>query len=467
LDSHKFATKTLLTAPWGASVARVLAAAVAAVDPYAAVARKCGVADNELQVGGNRYALDAFENIYVVGAGKAGLPMTQAVFDLLGERITAGQVIVKEGHASRMTAVENVILSEAGHPLPDQRGVAATEQILELLAKTTQNDLVVCLISGGGSALLTAPVPGVSLDDLRALTDALLASGATIFEINALRKHLDRVKGGKLAKAAAPAQVLTLVLSDVIGDPLDIIASGPTVPDPNTYADAITVVEKYALGSKIPASIMDHLLRGVGGDNHETPKPGNPLFEQVRNVLVGNNEMAARAALEQAEKEGFDTMLLTTSLQGEAREVGRALAAILRQIAASGDPRPRPVCIVAGGETTVTLRGSGKGGRNQELTLGAVADLAGLDNVALVTLATDGGDGPTDAAGAVVTGETLARAHAAGLDVNASLANNDAYAFFDAMGDLLKPGPTQTNVNDLTFLFGVGEPGIHGDKGNM
>ena len=454
LDSAQFTTQTLLAAPWGARVARILAAAIAAVDPYAAVTRQCVLAEDRLQVAGKRYPLDEFEHIYVVGAGKAGLPMTQAVFDLLGKRITAGQVIVKEGYANQMTAVGKVTISEAGHPLPDARGVKATGALLDLLAGTTADDLVICLISGGGSALLTAPVPGVSLDDLRALTDVLLASGATIFEINALRKHLDQVKGGNLAKVAAPAQVLTLVLSDVIGDPLDIIASGPTVPDPNSYADALNVVEKYGLGAQVPASIMDHLLRGVGGDNHETPKPNNPLFEKVSNVLVGNNELAARAALEQARQEGFGTMLLTTALQGEAREVGRALAAILRQVAASGDPRPRPVCIVAGGETTVTLRGSGKGGRNQELALGAVVDLAGLEGVALVTLATDGGDGPTDAAGAVVTGETLARARAAGLDVNAYLANNDAYTCFDALGDLLKPGPTRTNVNDLTFLFG-------------
>ncbi|HWQ15006.1 MAG TPA: DUF4147 domain-containing protein, partial [Roseiflexaceae bacterium] len=347
----------------------------------------------------------------------------------------------------------NVI--EAGHPVPDERSVAAGRAVAALLAGATERDLVLVLISGGGSALLTLPVPGVALDDMQALTRALLASGASINEINALRKHLDRVKGGGLARMAHPATLAALALSDVVGSPLDVIASGPTVADTSTFADAWGVLERYGLADSAPGPILDHLRRGLAGAAPETPKPGDPALEGVQNVVVGSNAQAAAAALEAARAEGFHPLLLTTYLQGEAREIGRALAAVAREIAASGNPLPRPACLVAGGETTVTLRGAGRGGRNQELALAAAADLAGLEGVALVALATDGDDGPTDAAGAVATGETLARAQALGLDLANHLARNDAYPFFAALDDLLRPGPTHTNVNDLMFLFAL------------
>jgi len=307
----------------------------------------------------------------------------------------------------------------------------------------TESDLVVCLISGGGSALLTAPVDGVSLADMQALTAALLGCGASIDEINTLRRHLDRVKGGGLARAAAPARVIGLLLSDVVASPLEAIASGPTAPDPTTSADALAVLARYDLRRRVPGSILNALE-----SNRETPKPGDALFARVHNLIVGSNAVSAQAALSQAEREGFRARLLTTALQGEAARVGRDLAAELRRVAS------RPACLCAGGETTVTLGDApGRGGRNQELALAAVADLAGLPDVMLVTLATDGEDGPTDAAGAVVTGGTLACARALGLDPDDYLRRHDAYAFFDALGDLLKPGPTGTNVNDLTFLF--------------
>ncbi|MBU0512973.1 MAG: DUF4147 domain-containing protein [Chloroflexi bacterium] len=372
----------------------------------------------------------------------------------------------------------------ASHPVPDERSVAGAQKIIDLLSTTTANDLVICLISGGGSALLTSPVAGISLTDLQSLTSALLACGATINEINTLRKHLSRVKGGQLARWIAPARSATLILSDVVGDPLDVVASGPTVPDSSTYADALAVVDKYNLGAQIPPAIMTHLQSGANGNIPETPKPGDPVFKRAENSIIGNNLQAAQAAIEQAKAEGFNTLLLTTSLQGEARAAGRMLAAVARQIAATGDPIPRPACIVAGGETTVTLslphpqplsqgergvflplplgapfgddkgRGEGGlGGRNQELALAAVSELAGLPDVMLIALATDGDDGPTDAAGAVVTGETLARARELGLDPAEFLARNDSYHFFEPLGDLLKPGPTQTNVCDLTFIF--------------
>jgi len=290
---------------------------------------------------------------------------------------------------------------------------------------------------------------------MQALTRELLACGASINEINTLRKHLDQVKGGGLARMAQPAALATLVLSDVVGDPLDVIASGPTVPDPTTFADAYAILERYGIVERIPPPIVAHLCRGIAGAVAETPKAGDALFERVQNLIIGSNRQAAEGALEAAQAEGFNAMLLTTYLQGEAREVGRVLAALAREIAATGRPVSRPACVVAGGETTVTLRGDGMGGRNQELALATAADLAGLRDVLLVTLATDGGDGPTDAAGAVVTGATLDQARGLGLDPAAQLARNDAYPFFAALGDLLRPGPTQTNVNDLTFVFAL------------
>jgi hydroxypyruvate reductase len=342
---------------------------------------------------------------------------------------------------------------EAGHPLPDERGVTGSQQIEDLLSGTQPDDLVICLISGGGSALLVSPSPGITLDDMQELTTSLLACGANINEINALRKHLDRVKGGGLAGMAAPAAIATLILSDVVGDPLDVIASGPTVPDPSTYGQAYQILEKYHLLDRVPRSITSRLEEGQRGELPETPKPGDPVFERVQNVIIGSNIQAAGAAVSQAQKEGLHTLLLTTWLQGEARQAGRFLAAVGRQINADNQPVVRPACVVAGGETTVTIKGNGFGGRNQEMALGAVSELAGLPDSALITLATDGGDGPTDAAGAVVTGETQYQAHQMGLSPDDFLVRNDAYNFFEPLGDLLKPGPTHTNVNDLAFLF--------------
>ncbi len=390
----------------------------------------------------------------MVGAGKAGTPMALAISELLGERLERGIVIVKAGYGgNREKSVLSLDILEAGHPLPDERGVSGTRRIMELLENTRENDLVLVLISGGGSALLTAPAGGVGLEALQKLTTDLLRSGASINQINALRKHLDTIKGGQLARLAAPATVLTLILSDVVGNPLDVIASGPTVADTTTFHTALEVMAHYGMIENSPESIVSHLRRGAAGELPETPKPNDSLFEKVHNVLIGSNWQAAEAAVDQAREEGFQSMLLTTFLQGEARQAGGLLSAILRQIADSGQPLPRPACLVAGGETTVTVRGDGLGGRNQELALGAAHGLASLPNVALLTLATDGGDGPTDAAGAIVTGETWQRAQQANLNPLDFLYRNDAYHFFRELGDLLIIGPTLTNVNDLAFLF--------------
>jgi hydroxypyruvate reductase len=461
-------TASLRVTPWGAAVARIMAAALDAVEPGAAVRRYLRRDGQRLSIGERIYDLTDYKRVFLVGAGKAGAPMAHAAANVLGDHLADGVVVVKEGHIEELqiaddrlqinptnlqSAIYHLQLIEAGHPIPDQRGVDGAQRIAELLARTTERDLVIALISGGGSALLTLPAPGVTLADMQALTAALLACGASINEINTLRKHLDQLKGGGLARMADPAALATLILSDVVGNPLDVIASGPTVPDPSTFADAYAILERYEIVDQIPDPILNHLRSGMARTIGETLKPGDARFERVQNVVVASNSQAAEAALAAARAEGFNTVLLTTYLQGEAREVGRMLAAITRELATTGQPIPRPACVVAAGETTVTLRGKGQGGRNQELTLAAAADLAGLPDVALIALATDGGDGPTDAAGAVATGATLERARALGLNQMAYLARNDAYPFFAALGDLLQPGPTQTNVNDLIFLF--------------
>jgi hydroxypyruvate reductase len=313
--------------------------------------------------------------------------------------------------------------------------------------------LVVCLVSGGGSALATHPVEGVTLSNLQALTDALLRSGATINELNAIRKHLDRVKGGGIARMAGSARVLSLILSDVVGDPLDVIASGPTSPDTTTFADAWNVIESRGLAGTVPSTIREHLLAGVQGSVPETPKPGDPLFDRVQNVIVGSNRQAAQAAVRCAEGLGLNALLLSTFVEGEAREVARVAAALAKQIVHFDQPVKKPACLVWGGETTVTVRGSGLGGRNQELALAAAIALDGWRNVLIEALGTDGTDGPTDAAGAIATGDTVSRARALGLDAQVHLADNDAYDFFAPLGDLVITGPTGTNVNDLLFAL--------------
>jgi glycerate 2-kinase len=475
MNPDQLQTASLRANPQGAAISRILAAALDAVEPAAAVRRFLHREGDDLTIGEQRYDLARYERVLLVGMGKAGAPMARAAAEVLGERLSGGVVVVKEGHSEtttddrRPTTDEESIcahpltrspahpfmLIESGHPIPDERGVEGARRIASLLADTTERDLVIALISGGGSALLTLPAPGIALADLQALTRELLACGASINEINTLRKHLDQVKGGGLARMAQPAALATLILSDVVGNPLDVIASGPAVPDPTTFADAYAILERYGVVERIPPPIVAQLRSGMAGAVAETPKQGDQLFARVQNLIIGSNILAADAALAAAQAEGFNTLLLTSYLQGEAREVGRALAAVAREIAATGRPLPRPACLVAGGETTVTLRGDGVGGRNQELALAAVADLAGLDNVLLVTLATDGGDGPTDAAGAVVTGASLGQAQRLGLDPAAHLARNDSYRFFAALGDLLQPGSTQTNVDDLTFVFAL------------
>jgi glycerate 2-kinase len=428
-----------------ADALQLVRAALAAVDPAAAVRRHLHRQGDALVAGERRYRLTGHGHVFLIAAGKAAVPMTVAAADALGPALDRGIVVTKYGHADRAGELPPAVqVIEAGHPVPDENSIRGAQAVTDLAQVAGEDDLVLFLISGGGSALLTLPVPGVDLAQCQALTDALLRSGATIDELNTVRKHLSQVKGGQLARLAAPATLVTLVLSDVVGDPLPVIASGPTVADPTTVADARQVLARHRLDLVMPT-----LLR-------ETPKADDPAFAAGYHVLVGSNRQAAEAAACRARELGYHTLLLTTYIEGEAREVARVAAALAKGVRAECDPLPPPACLIWGGETTVTIRGDGRGGRNQELALAAAIALDGWPGVTLLALATDGGDGPTDAAGAVVTGETVARARELGLDPRAALARNDSYPFFAALGDLVQTGPTGTNVNDLLFIL-VGE----------
>lgn len=453
--AERLMTHSLRAHPHGHTIAGIMAAALDAVEPAAAVRAHLHRDGDAIVVGGRRYT--GVARVLVVAAGKAAAPMFQAAHEVLGSLMSAGVLVTKDGHTGDLSIsttphVAPFQVLAAGHPIPDARGVAAAEQIAALLATTQPADLVLVLISGGGSALLTWPAPGLTLADLQAMTSALLRCGATIEQINTLRKHSTRLFGGQLARMAAPARVAALVISDVIGSPLEVIASGPTTPDPTTYANAWAIVERYELVDVLPPALLAHLRRGLAGALPDTPKPGAAQWAQVANTVIASNVHAAEAAVAAAQARGFHTMLLTTYLEGEAREVGRVAAGLARELAIRNRPLARPALLVAGGETTVTLKGAGRGGRNQELALGAVEGLTGLPGALVVALATDGGDGPTDAAGAVGAGDTLARAAALGLHPADFLRRNDAYSFFAALDDLLRPGPTQTNVNDLLFV---------------
>jgi glycerate 2-kinase len=448
-------TKSIRESQQRDAILAVLQASLAAVDPGFVVRQHVRCRDGQLLVGDRQYDLSEVGRIWLVGGGKAAVPMTAALWDILGERIAAGIVVTKYGYIDAELDTGPVEVIEAGHPVPDQSGVNGTRRMAGLLQQAGEHDLVLAVISGGGSALLTLPAGDLTLDDLQATTQLLLRSGATIVELNAVRKHLSQLKGGGLARLAGEAKVAGLVLSDVVGDPLDVIASGPLSPDPTTFGSAWQVLERYGLLDRVPEGVRERLQAGCDGDVAETPKPGDPLFERVQTVIVGSNRLAARAAVRAAQSQGLNALLLSTYVEGEAREVARVAAALAKELVYHDRPVARPACLVWGGETTVTVRGDGKGGRNQELALAAALALEGLPGVVLVALGTDGTDGPTDAAGAVATGQTIALATSLGLDARSYLQNNDAYPFFDALGDLIRTGPTGTNVNDLLFIFAL------------
>ena len=430
-----------------------LEAALEASDPEVIVRSKVTVKDHTLKVGRNRLDLNKFEHVLVVGGGKASGKMAKALESILGNRISDGLVNVPDGSDSNKT--RRIRLHEASHPIPDRRGVQGVKAMLKLISRADENDLIICLISGGGSSLMPLPREGITLHDKGQVTNALLKSGATINEINTVRKHISSFKGGWLAKKAYPATILNLILSDVIGDPLDFIASGPTVPDSTTFGDAVKIVTRYRLWDNLPSSVRTLLDEGVRGLVAETPKEGDEAFSKVYNIVVGNNRSGTQAACAKLEERGVRSLLLTSSLEGEARHVGTALASIAEEIESSGNPLLKPCAIVAGGETTVTVTGSGKGGRNQEIALAAALKVSGMNGVVVASLSTDGIDGPTDAAGAIVDGRTVARAEKLGLDAKASLADNDSRNFFSRLDDLILTGLTGTNVNDVSVIVVV------------
>ena len=418
MNANRFATRSL-TNP---RILRILSSALGAVDPAEAV---------------QKHLPKIKGNVYGLGIGKASIPMLSA----LAEALPLSDALAISKHASPFDQSLFPILL-GGHPVPNLDSLRAGERALDFVSALKEDDTLVCLISGGGSALMTAPYNDISIEDMQSLTSLLLASGARIDEINILRRQLDWVKGGGLAHATK-AKVVSLILSDVIGNPLEAIASGPTYPNPTTSEDALAVLKKYEIEDRVPKSMITHL-------NYDNLDELKSL--QGTHIIVGDNKIAAQAALEQSQREGFASEILTNELQGEARTVGVMLAKKLREETMK---RKHPFCLIAGGETTVTIKGEGKGGRNQELALAAVNELKDLDDVMLVSLATDGEDGPTDAAGAVVTGESAQRAESLGLDVADYLSRNDAYHFFDGLGDLIQTGPSGTNVNDLVFLVAL------------
>lgn len=427
----------------------IAAGVLAELAPERCLARAVRVEGEELRAGPYRYDLRRFRRVLVVGFGKASARMAQALEELLGRRIAEGFVVTAEGCAAPTRLVE---VAEAGHPLPDARALRAGQRIWALAQAAGKDDLLVVLISGGGSALCELPAPGLDLEDLARTTALLLRSGATVHELNAVRKHLSALKGGRLAQAAQPAAVLGLVLSDVPGDDLATIASGPTAPDPTTFGQAVAVLRARGIWEEVPAPVRAHLQAGAEGRLPETPKPGAPGFARVRHVLIGSGRTALALAQKLGREAGFRTRVLTSTLRGEAREVGRVLAALAEEEQRHGRPVRPPALLLAAGETTVTVRGKGLGGRNQELALAFAAEAAGLPGVALLALATDGRDGPTDAAGALVDGTTWDRLAAAGADPWRALAENDSHPALDAAGDLLRTGPTGTNVADLVIL---------------
>jgi len=425
------------------------------VNPYGAVNNFVRIENDRLILGkdeNDRKTLDLkqFDRITLVGGGKATAPMARAMEALLGDRIQKGMINVKYGFTDDLKMTRTV---EASHPLPDENGVEGTKAIMDFLAKAGDKDLIVSLISGGGSALLCQPAQGISLNEKQTLTGMLLDCGASIDEINAVRKHISAAKGGQMARAAFPATVVNLMLSDVVGDKMDVIASGPFVPDSSTFEDALGILRKYDLKS-VPESIINRLEDGVKGRIADTPKEADPVFLYVSNIIVGSNILALEAAEKKARDFGYDTLILSSLIEGETRDVARVHCAILREICRSGRPMGKPACIISGGETTVTIRGNGLGGRNQEFCLTSAVEIAELpERMVVLSGGTDGNDGPTDAAGAVVDPYTVERGRKAGMAAIDFLNNNDAYHFFEKTEDLLMTGPTNTNVMDVRLLL--------------
>jgi glycerate 2-kinase len=434
---------------------QIFSKAVSAVDPARKLKETVRIEGNQLLIrteeGSEKaFHLDGFKNIFLAGAGKASASMASAMEQIFKDRITQGIITAKYGHT---LPLKKTAIIEAGHPIPDQKGFEGAKKIQSLLKSSGPGDLAIFLLSGGGSALLPLPVEGISLEEKQKVTQLLLDCGADIGEINTIRKHISQIKGGWLARWAYPSTVIAFILSDVVGDPLDVIGSGPTVPDPSTYEDAWEILQKFDLIDRVAQSVQKHLSLGREGKIQETPKPGEPVFEKVHNMIIGSNIIALRSAEREASSLGLHTAVLSSSIVGDTREAARFHSAIAKEVLSSGHPIARPACIISGGETTVAIKGSGLGGRNQEFTLAAALEIRGFEKIVFLSGGTDGTDGPTDAAGAIADHTTVERAKAMGLDPKVYLENNDSYPFFQRLGDLLFTGPTHTNVMDVRIIL--------------
>jgi glycerate 2-kinase len=438
----------------------IFEAGIRAVAPEACVARHLTLSGSRLRAGNMDLDLDRIRHIFIAGAGKASAAMARQVETLLGPRvhdkivlgphIHDGVVVTKYGHSLPLAHCR---MMEAGHPVPDAGGVAGAAALLDMVSRAGPDDLVLCLISGGASALTPAPADGITLADKQDTTRLLLGCGATIHEINTIRKHLSRIKGGQVCAAANGARVVSLILSDVVGDDLDIIGSGMTAPDTGHFRDCRAILVRRRIWDRVPEAVRNRIAAGIDGRIPDTPKPGDPIFSRVTNLVVGSLSDALSAAADEAERQGYTPLVLSSMIQGEAREAAKVLCAIAREVRESARPAKPPACLLSGGETTVTLKGNGKGGRNMELALAGALALAGTQGILLLSAGTDGTDGPTDAAGAFAGGDTVSQAAAQGLSAESHLVENNSYHFFKALDDLLITGPTRTNVMDMQILL--------------
>jgi len=429
----------------------IFQASISAVNPRIAVHRSLVRKGDSIHVGDRILDLNNYERIIVVGAGKASGAMAGAIEEVFSDRIGKGLIVVKYGYSSKLSVIRT---KEASHPIPDKAGLLGAKQIVELLGECGEKDLVISLISGGGSALLPLPVDGISLDEKQKVTQVLLGCGASIHELNTVRKHLSVTKGGGLARRAFPATVINLMLSDVVGDDMDVIASGPFVPDRSQFADALNIIENYKISSQIPAKVLDYLKKGLKSESLETPKPGDHIFTKVINLIVGSNIFACKAASQRAKELGYNPLILSSMIEGNTTDVAYVHAGIAFEVTNSGNPVNRPACIISGGETTVVVKGNGLGGRNQEFALLCAKYISGQNkDIVILSGGTDGTDGPTDAAGGIVDPYTEQRGKEKGLDIDKSLDENDAYHYLDATGDLIKTGPTLTNVMDIHLIL--------------
>jgi glycerate 2-kinase len=451
-----FFDKNAIRFPFMDSIQNILEASLEGVNPSSIIKNALQLKKGILFVRKNQYPLSSYERIILIGLGKAAQAMVNGAKQILSGHKLTGLVITKNDNLKINQRLLPEIKTMVGnHPIPGEKSILAAEELIQFAKNVIDKDLVLCMISGGGSALVTKPADDILLEDIQKLTSQLLRCGADIKEINTIRKHLDEIKGGGLARTLYPAQIITLILSDVIGDNLSMIASGPTTADETTFGDAINIINKYELSGLISKKIISHLKAGLEGKKEETLNKTDPIIKKIQTEIIGNNRVAALAAKKKAEEEGFSSQILTDQMIGDTSEVGKGLGQIIKDIQNRKTQSKQPICLIAGGESTVKIRGNGLGGRNQEVALVCAMEIDGLENVCVATLATDGEDGPTDAAGAIVTGHTISSARSKGLNPGNYLKNNDSYHFFEKNGGMIRTGVTGTNVNDLNFIFMV------------